>query len=91
MAKICQHCFVSGTVQGVFYRQTTKEQALNLELTGWVRNLPDGRVEVLICGEEATVSQMIEWLKVGPPRAKVIGVEIENVIYEEHKEFEIMH
>jgi acylphosphatase len=69
--KVCIHCFVSGLVQGVWYRASTQEQAKKIGLTGWVRNLPDGRVEVMMCGDKTKVLAMHEWLRTGPPRAKV--------------------
>jgi acylphosphatase len=72
---ICRRSFVSGRVQGVFYRATCVKQALSLGLTGHARNLPDGRVEVLACGEPATVEQFIAWLWEGSPASKVTGVE----------------
>jgi len=90
MSKICRHCLVSGTVQGVYYRQTTKEQALSWNLTGWVRNLRDGRVEVLICGEEEQVEELLKWLPMGPPSAKVTNVEVSECAYEQHPSFEII-
>ena len=76
--KICKRCFVSGKVQGVFYRASTAEEARRLGVTGYAKNLPDGRVEVLACGDEAAVQQLVEWLKQGPPLAKVSGVEAED-------------
>jgi acylphosphatase len=91
MSKICRHCFVSGLVQGVFYRQGTKEQAIAQNLTGWVQNLADGRVEALICGEEERVMDMVNWwLPQGPPRAKVTNVEIKEDNYQELNSFEII-
>lgn len=89
MAKICRHCFVIGKVQGVFFRAHTQEMANNLQLTGWVENLPDGRVEVLACGEEAAVNKLIEWLKVGPPKASVTGVDVLELGYQELVKFDI--
>lgn len=76
MAKIGRHCLITGKVQGVFYRQATKEQALLRGLTGWVKNLSDGRVEALLFGTEEQVLSMLEWLAVGPPRAIVFELEV---------------
>lgn len=89
MAKICAHCFVSGRVQGVFFRRETYEQSLVRGLTGWVRNLPDGRVEVMICGEEKLVFAMQAWLLQGPSAAKVSKVESEILSFEALQQFEI--
>ena len=72
---VCLRCLVSGRVQGVFYRATTQRQAQTLGLTGWARNLPDGRVEVLACGESQAVEKLKDWLWVGPARAEVTRVE----------------
>ena len=74
MESICLHCFVCGRVQGVFYRQSTVAQALSRGLTGWVKNLADGRVEVLICGETTAVTAMQDWLWQGPELAEVKDV-----------------
>lgn len=70
------HVFVSGRVQGVFFRQTTKHQAENHDVNGWVRNLSDGRVEAVFEGEEAAVKLLIEYCRHGPSRAKVENVEL---------------
>jgi acylphosphatase len=72
---ICRRSFVSGRVQGVFYRATCVRKAQSLGLTGYARNLSDGRVEVLACGEPATVEQFSAWLWEGSPASKVTGVE----------------
>ena len=69
--KVCKRCLVSGRVQGVFYRASTKDRARELGVAGYAKNLPDGRVEVLACGEEEAVQELIEWLWQGPPTAKV--------------------
>jgi len=74
--KVCKRCFVSGRVQGVFYRASAAERASMLGVTGYAKNLPDGRVEVLACGEEAAVKELCGWLWQGPPNAKVERVEI---------------
>ena len=67
---------ISGKVQGVFFRASTREQALRLELTGYANNLPDGSVEVLACGATPALDKLAEWLQQGPPRAKVLRVEL---------------
>jgi acylphosphatase len=73
------HAFVSGRVQGVYFRQMTRQAARRLELWGWVRNLSDGRVEVWAQGEEAALQRFVDWLWEGPPRASVSGVESQDV------------
>lgn len=66
---------ISGRVQGVFFRAYTQETALALKLKGWVRNLPDGRVEAVFEGEDTNVQAMLEWCKKGPPHAIVKKVD----------------
>ena len=83
--KKTMHCFVSGRVQGVCFRMETREQAQLFGLTGWVRNLPDGRVEVMASGEETQLKQLRDWLKQGPDLARVLNVEYEEL---EHQEFD---
>ncbi|MCY1271410.1 Acylphosphatase [compost metagenome] len=78
MARTCRHGYVSGKVQGVGFRQHTVEQAERLDLDGWVRNLDDGRVEVLFEGEEEAVDALAEWLGHGPKSARVKAVEFEE-------------
>jgi acylphosphatase len=70
------HLFISGRVQGVFFRSNTRKEALGLGLTGWVRNLRDGRVEALFEGEESEIQKIIEWCHTGPPYASVDRVEV---------------
>jgi len=70
-------CHVHGKVQGVFFRASTARVARDLGVTGYARNLPDGRVEVLAVGEEMAVEQLCSWLGQGPPRARVDKVECE--------------
>lgn len=77
MARLCMHALVSGRVQGVSFRQHTAEQAERLELDGWVRNLADGRVEVLFEGEAAAVSALSTWLEQGPRHAEVTALELQ--------------
>lgn len=90
MDQIGRHCFISGVVQGVFYRQNTKEQAQRNNVTGWVKNLKDGRVEVLMYGTPSQIEAMKKWLAVGPERAIVTNLESFEVKYEPHSSFEII-
>lgn len=80
---------VSGTVQGVYYRQSTKEKALELGITGIVKNLPDGNVQILASGTSEQLGELVEWCKVGPRRAKVDSVNVENVEVQEYFGFTI--
>lgn len=70
------HLFVSGRVQGVFYRATCRQEAQARGLSGWVRNLPDGRVEAVFQGPREAVDGMIRWCAQGPPRAQVSKIEL---------------
>lgn len=76
---IARRCWVAGRVQGVFYRASTARRAAELDVTGYARNLPDGRVEVLACGDSAAVQALCDWLWQGPPASHVTSVEIEPV------------
>lgn len=71
---ICRRCLVSGRVQGVWYRDTTRRKARELGLSGIARNLADGRVEVIVQGPEGSVTALCEWLWVGPSMARVDDV-----------------
>ena len=83
------HVFVSGIVQGVGYRFTTLAQANQLGLSGWVRNLPDNRVEAVFEGTKAAVEEMIRWCYKGPPGAVVEDVVVEYAAPEGIGGFEI--
>ncbi len=72
------HAIVSGRVQGVWYRASTRDEARRLGLTGWVKNLPDGRVELVAEGSASTVDALIKWCHQGPPYAKVDRVDVEE-------------
>jgi acylphosphatase len=78
----CMRAYVSGRVQGVFFRQSTRQQALALGLCGYAKNLPDGRVEVWACGSAAQVRELESWLWKGPGRAEVETVEAQYLPYE---------
>jgi len=71
------HIFVYGRVQGVFYRANTRKKAKELGIKGWVRNLYDGRVEIMAEGEEEDLRKFIEWCKRGPELAHVEKIELE--------------
>ncbi len=75
--KMRAHLFIEGMVQGVCFRAYTQDEARKRGVTGWVRNLSDGRVEALLEGEEAAVRSMIEWCHSGPPHAVVTAVSCE--------------
>ncbi len=75
-SKICYRGFVEGRVQGVFFRAETRRQAQQLGLDGWVRNVDDGSVELLICGGEDPIRQMLAWLQAGPTMAEVEAVSL---------------
>lgn len=77
MASVRAHVTISGMVQGVFFRASTHEAAKKFGLSGWVRNLPDGRVEAVFEGEEEKVREMVDWCGRGPPSAEVSGVEVD--------------
>lgn len=69
------HVFIDGMVQGVGFRQATARQARSLNLSGWIRNLPDGRVEAWFQGPESDVETMLEWCRNGPALAEVRDVQ----------------
>lgn len=75
---ICKRCHVSGKVQGVFFRASTRERARALGVSGYARNLADGRVEVLACGEHASVEALIAWLHEGSRMARVDEVLVQD-------------
>lgn len=88
--KICIHCFVTGRVQGVFFRASTQEQAIQLDITGWVRNLPDGRVEVLACGEKYAINKLHTWLQHGPRLAEVTDLSYEELPWQAYARFDVL-
>ncbi|WP_304525663.1 acylphosphatase [Halomonas sp. I5-271120] len=87
MSKCCLKALVTGKVQGVWYRKATQEQALKAGVAGHARNLADGRVEVLLCGESSNVDAVARWLWEGPPNARVTHVAIEGVDWQDHDAF----
>jgi len=90
--KVRVHVIVSGMVQGVFFRSETRHEAKRQGVTGWVRNLPDGRVEAVFEGEEENVKRLVEFCKRGPSGARVSGVDVvwENYVGE-FEDFEVRY
>jgi acylphosphatase len=83
---------IYGRVQGVFFRASTQEKATELGLTGRVRNREDGAVEIIAEGGKEKLNELVEWCRVGPPGARVTGVEIKSEPYTgEFKEFSIRY
>ncbi|HJP99935.1 MAG TPA: acylphosphatase [Rhodanobacteraceae bacterium] len=83
----CVRFLVSGRVQGVFFRASTREQALRLGLCGYAKNLADGRVEVVASGRDQSLAELEEWLHHGPPSARVESVEREPMPGQEIRGF----
>jgi len=75
------HLFISGTVQGVFFRDSAKQVAQSMGITGYARNLQDGRVEIVAEGEKDSVDKLVQWCHKGPPAAIVESVDIINELY----------
>jgi len=80
---------VSGKVQGVYFRASSQQIAIDHGLSGYARNLTDGGVEVLMCGEEQQVDKMLKWLAQGPVQAEVVKVDAKKVPWQEHHFFAI--
>ena len=78
MSTVCRKCLVSGRVQGVFYRATAAQFARQFGITGYAKNLLDGRVELLACGEEDSLRRFIEALWTGSSGSKVIAVDVSD-------------
>lgn len=77
MRKVRAHVTVRGRVQGVYFRDSTREEALAAKVNGWVRNLADGSVEAVFEGEREAVERLISWCKKGPPAARVTEVTVD--------------
>lgn len=82
---------VSGKVQGVFFRQSTKDVANQLSIKGEVRNLSNGNVRVIATGTKEQLDKLIQWCKKGPPRAEVTGVDVQEVSLQTFHQFMIVH
>lgn len=75
--KVRAHLHISGLVQGVFFRDSAREKAEELGLVGWVRNLPDGRIEIVAEGDKEKVEELIKWAGDGPSAARVDDLDVE--------------
>lgn len=87
---IRRHVWLSGRVQGVWFRDSMRRQATSLGLAGWVRNLPDGRVEAAFEGEKQAVEKLSQWCHEGPPGARVTDVVASDEPPEGLPEFQIV-
>ena len=87
--QLCIYCYVSGKVQGVFFRAFTCDEAQRLNVTGFVRNLPDGRVEVVACGDQDKVNELYQSIQKGPTRAEVDHVSYEEIPLSDYHSFEV--
>ena len=86
------HILISGKVQGVFFRQALKVIAKKNNIFGWVRNLPDKRVEAILEGDDKYVNQVIEWIRIGPANSRVDHVEVNNEEFKnEFSIFEVLY
>ena len=85
----CKRYIVHGKVQGVFYRGSAKRRAKELGVTGWVKNLADGTVEVFACAEPQRLQRFYAWLQQGPPASQVAHVSCEDAPYHEYDRFEV--
>jgi len=84
--------FVTGKVQGVFFRQTLKVMAKKNDVFGWVKNLEDGRVEAVLEGDEDNISRLVEWARGGPANARVEDVNIHNEKFtSEFSSFDVLY
>ncbi len=86
---ICKQFIISGRVQGVCYRISTQQQATRFNLTGYVKNLPDGRVQAECCGSVEDIESMLQWLWLGPVMAKVENIEIQSLPVSDYAVFEV--
>lgn len=87
--KAAIHCYISGRVQGVCFRAFTQREAQRLGVSGWVRNLPDGRVEVAAAGSPAALDEFRQWLHRGPPQAVVREVITDTALDDGWVEFSV--
>ncbi|RNI36113.1 acylphosphatase [Hanamia caeni] len=84
------HLLISGKVQGVFFRETSRRLAEKLHINGWIKNCADGKVEAVVTGDKSEVEQFIEFCKTGPERAFVEKVEVSKREKTDFKKFEVI-
>ena len=90
--KVRAHMFVSGRVQGVFFRQTTQQKAQSSGVKGWVKNMPDGRVEAVFEGEENAIKELVDFSRKGPRGALVTDFSVDwEKFVDEFDDFEIVY
>ena len=86
------HILISGKVQGVFFRQALKVIAKKNNVVGWVRNLPDKRVEAILEGDSKSVNSVIKWTRVGPANSRVDDIQVSNEEFRnEFSTFEVLY
>ncbi len=91
MNNIRTHLIIEGRVQGVWFRESARREAVSLRVTGWVRNRPDRTVEALIEGPEHAVNRLVSWCRKGPPSAKVTSIRQEQETWQgEYDSFDIV-
>ena len=86
----CYQIKISGMVQGVFFRDSAKQEAKKLGLVGYAKNLADGSVEIVACGDEEKIKEFISWCRQGPDSAKVEKTEISETPFQNFKDFQIL-
>ncbi len=92
MQKVRCHVFVTGRVQGVFFRAFTRDVANSLGLRGWVRNLPDGRVEAVFEGTREVIEEALKKIKIGPPASRVENIDVKwSELVEDIPDFRIRY
>jgi len=87
--RVCCLAKVTGKVQGVYFRASTQEQAIDLAISGYVKNLSDGSVEVLACGDRDNVEKLTAWLETGSEYSQVENVEVKEVEWQDFNHFSI--
>jgi len=88
--KICIHAVISGKVQGVFFRNGAKQKSEELGLTGWIKNIANGDVELVACGLRDPIMILTEWLWEGSDAAEISNVHWEEIAWEEHDQFVVV-
>ncbi len=89
MTTVRKRVIVSGSVQGVYFRDTCRRRALDHQVSGWVRNLPDGTVEAVFEGAAADVDGLVDWARLGPSGARVSGVAVHDEAPEGLRGFDV--